>query len=62
MRRSMLMLSLLLLSCGNNPPTGPDGGTDEGPDSSAAGSYNVVDTGQRSFYDDQERHLGAAER
>ena len=53
MRRSILMLSLLLLSCANNSPTGPDGGTDEGPDSSAAGSYNVVDTGQRSFYDDQ---------
>ncbi len=53
MRRSMLMLSLLLLSCANNSPTGPEGGTDEGPDSSAAGSYNVVDTGQRSFYDDQ---------
>ncbi len=53
MRRLVLIMSLLFLSCGSNPPTEPDQGTPEGPDP-AAGSYPIVNTGQRSFYDDRD--------
>jgi hypothetical protein len=46
-------MSVLLMSCASKPPTGPHGGTQEEPDSGVAGSYHIVDTGQRSYYDDQ---------
>lgn len=54
MRTSVMIISLLLVSCGSNTPTEPIGGTQEGPDSGAAGSYPIVDTGQQTFYDDQD--------
>lgn len=54
MRPSMMIMTLLLASCGSNTLTDPNGETQEGPDSGVAGSYPIVDTGQRSFYDDQD--------
>ena len=54
MRGSVLIMSLLLLSCGGTTPAEPGDGTQEGPDFGAAGSYPIVDTGQRSFYDDHD--------
>lgn len=54
MRRSVLMMSLLLVSCGNNTATEPNEEPQEEPYSGVAGSYPIVDTGQRAFYDDQD--------
>ena len=53
MRISVLVMPLLLLSCASDTTTGPGGETPEATDP-VAGSFRIIDTDQRTFYDDQD--------